>query len=438
MCETAVDSTPAYFKRAFGEPHHFAATSEGIADALGFCPRHGADLLTREALRSATAQVFAQVVPRVLPLLDDGRFGDEKFQQVYFSAPHACPACGYSHRNAARQAAELGKSTVWPAGPKDVPPEPILCNAHFQLMARALKPERRMPALGAHADRLDHAVRAVEDLLKAGLPAEPSPAGPPALAAALGLVSCPDDRRGATVPTLLSDALQSCADFDQAIVHPGACPVCVEVERARQRWLAAVPLAVAHGLDDWLFLPTCAEHVELAAGLGNAAVTVTVAAHALRVAAEQAHHQLRALVRAAESEAEQAAARIVRWGRRPRRRKSEPPRPPPPKIVRCAACERLAVAELHATGRLLRWLQGSRHRQAFAQGYGLCMKHHAQAYLLSPKGVIRSVLADDQARRLHELMRWLKDEQDNLAQNQPCSAPDEAYVLALRRFCGFG
>lgn len=438
VCQTADGCAPAYFKRAFGEPHHFAATSEGIADALGFCPRHGAELLSREPLRQAAAEVFARVVPQVLPLLAGARFGDEKFQQVYFSAPHACPACAYEHRAVSRQAAELGKKALWPAGRDVVPHQPTLCNAHFQLMARTLKPERRMPALGARAELLDHAVRAVENLLEAGLPTETRPAERPALATALGLACCPGDARGVVVSMPLAEALQSCTDFEQAGEHACACPVCVEVERARQRWLAAVPLAVAHGLDDWLFLPTCAEHVGLAADLGDATVTATVAAHALRVAAEQAHHQLRALVRVAESEAEQAAARIVRWGRRPRRRKSEPPRPPPPKIVRCAACERLAIAELHATGRLLRWLQGSRHRHAFESGYGLCMKHHAQAYLLSPKGVIRSFLADDQTHRLHELMRWLKDEQGTLAQNQPCSAPNPAYVLALRRFCGFG
>jgi hypothetical protein len=438
VCETAADSAPAYFNRAFGEPHHFALTSEGIADALGLCPRHGAELLMREPLRGATAQVFARVVPQVLPLLAEARFGDERFQQVYFSASHACPACAYEHRAVSRQVTDLGKKAVWPAGPDAAPQQPTLCNAHFQLMARTLKPERRMPALGTHADLLDHAVRAVEDLLNAGLLAGTGPGERPALAAALDLAACPGGARSVAVAPPLAEPLQSCTDFEEAVAQACACPVCIEVERARQRWLAAVPLAVAHHLDDWLFLPTCPEHVALAAGLGDAAVTATVAAHALRVAAEQAHHHLRALVRAAESEAEQAAARIVRWGRRPRRRKSEPPRPPPPKIVRCAACERLAIAELHATGRLLRWLHGSRHRHAFESGWGLCMKHHAQAYLLSPKGVIRSFLADDQTQRLHELMRWLKDEQDTLAQNQPCSAPDPAYVLALRRFCGFG
>jgi hypothetical protein len=439
VCETAASSAPAYLKRAFGEPHHFAATSEGIADALGFCPRHGAELLRREPLRGATAQVFEQVVPRILPLLAEARFGDEKFQQVYFSAPHVCPACAYEHRAVMRQATDLGKKAVSPASHDDMPLQPMLCNAHFQLMARTLKPARRMPALAAHAERLDHAVCAVENLPSAGLPAGTSLVERSELATALGLAAGAAGACSATVAPPLAEALQACPDFEQAVEQACACPVCIEIERARQRWLVAVPLAVAHGLDDWLFLPTCPEHVALATGSGDIAVMATVAAHALRVAGELAHQQVRTLVRAAESEAEQAAARIVRWGRRPRRRKSEPPKPPPPKIVRCAACERLAIAELHATGRLLRWLQGSRHRHAFENGWGLCMKHHAQVYLLSPKGAVRSFLAADQTRRLSQLLRSLKNEHVRLAQNESRRPPaQDEYVLALRRFCGFG
>jgi hypothetical protein len=438
MCETAADSTPAYFKRAFGEPRHLARTSEGIANALGFCPRHGAELLMREPLRLATAQVFELVVPQVLPLLADARFGDEKFLQVYFSAPHACPACAYEHRAVARQAARLGTKVAAHSGHGEGPDISHLCNAHFQLMARTLAPERRMPALGAHAEALDRAVRAVEDMLKTGIPAETPLVELTALSTTLGMAAGSGGACDATVALPLAESLQTCPDFEQAVERACACAVCVEVERSRQRWLIAVPLAVAHALDDWLFLPTCPEHVALAAGLGDIAVTAAVAAHALRAAGELAHQQLRTLVRAAESEAEQAAARIVRWGRRPRRRKSEPRKPPLPKIVRCAACERLAIAELHATGHLLRWLQGGGHRHAFEGGWGLCMKHHAQAYLMSPKGAVRSFLAADQARRLSEFVRWLEDEQDSLAQNQSSRPAKDAYVLALRRFCGFG
>lgn len=91
ICETAAGTSAAYFQRAFGEPHHLPAAAESIADALGFCPRHGAELLQRPTLRQATARVFERVLPRVAPLLAESRFGDEQFQQVYFAAPLPAP-----------------------------------------------------------------------------------------------------------------------------------------------------------------------------------------------------------------------------------------------------------------------------------------------------------------------------------------------------------
>ena len=437
LCGTDAAGALAYFEMAFGEPHHAAAASEGIADALGFCSRHGRDLLARTPHRIAVARVFEGVVPLVLPLLAQSRFGDERFQQVYFSAPDACPACAYEHRAVGRHAARLCRqhfSAGEPGDGQDLP----LCNSHFQVLVRRLKPERRMPALARHAQALDQAAGAVENLLAGGVPGQAGLADLPSLAHALGICACPPNAVPDVPGSSLVEALQVCDDFEQALAWRGACSVCMEVERARQRWMTAVPLAVTHHLDDWLFLPTCPEHVSAIAGLGNTAVTAAVAAHALRVAGEHAHQQLRILVRAAESEAEQAAARIVGWGRRPRRRKSDPPKPPAPKIARCAACERLAIAELHATGRLLRLLNRDKQRQTFEAGYGLCMKHHAQAYLLAPKGEVRAVLAADQKHRLSGLMLWLKQEKSSFTHNQADNAPNAEYVLALRRFCGFG
>lgn len=436
VCMICVASAPAYFTRAFGNPHHFAATSEGIADALGFCPRHGAELMSGGSSRRAIAQVFEGVIPQVLPLLQERHFGDEKFQQVYFSAHWACPACSYEHRAAGRHAARLGRQHFGAVEASEAAGFESICFEYFQALARGLKPELRMPVLAHYGEVLDHAARAVEALLASGVPREADPGELPALAHALSLTAGPPAVAASTSDTPLAEALQACAGLEQALSRDNACPVCVEVERARQRWLAAVPLAASYQLDDWLFFPTCPAHVSTIAGLGDAQLTAAVAAHALHVATEHLHQQLRLLVRSAETQEERAAARIAHWGRRPRRKKSESPRPSVSKLARCAACERLAIAELHATGRLLRLLPGNKHRQAFEAGYGLCMKHHAQAYLLAPKGVVRTLLSADQVRRLTEFMRWLKDETSGLAPNQAASAPH--YQLALRRFCGFG
>ena len=295
-----------------------------------------------------------------------------------------------------------------------------------------------MPALTRFAEALEIAARALDRLSPATALHQAAPSERLALDHALSMAAGPPARATPAPEAPLAEAMQTCPGFAQALGCANACPMCLEVERARQRWLAAVPLAAAHNLDGWLFFPTCPEHVSTVAKLGDTALTSAVCAHALHVGTEHLHQQLRVLARAAETEAELAAARIARWGWRPRRRKSDPPRSPPPRLVRCAACERLAIAELQATGKLLRLLRGEQHRQAFQGGYGLCMKHHAQAYLLSPKGTVRSLLAEDQRRRLSELLCWLEDETRTLARDRPVAAPEREYRLAVRRFCGFG
>jgi hypothetical protein len=422
VCYTEEAAEQAYFSTAFSGVGHAEATGEGIADALGYCSLHGAMLMAAPAPQATVlAAVLRAATARVLPLLEAQRFGDDKFQQVYFGAAHNCPACTHVHRATGRHSARLARrhvvlaeSTAGGAAGTGAPPdamadtrqlageqapEDALCITHFPSFAHALKPEWRMPALARYA-------RVLGDC---------PPEDVPGLA--IGSAALPSPRTGAS-PTGTVGVRPDIEDsIAQALSLTEVCVVCQEIEHARQRWLASVPIAAAQRLDAWLFFPTCREHLGTVAALGDAALSGAVARYALDVAAEQLHQQWRTLALAAQTETEVAAARITRWGRRPRRKKSEPPRPPPPKAVRCAACERLAISELRATFTLLRLLRAPQPMRTFEAGFGLCMKHHAQACLLAPKGRVRLALAADQRRRL-------------LDRSSPRST--------LRRFCGCG
>lgn len=419
VCKTAADGASAYFAMAWLDPGHARASGEQIADTLGYCARHGAQLMADDALLQATAPVLKHALPRMLALLEPQRFGEEKFQSVYFAAPRACPACAYERRVVGRHAARLARRQVEVVPAGDTAGAEPLCVLHFQTCARGLKPEHRMPALAHYAQALDSIERALREAPAAGdqvwLDRALAAVGRPADASSLK----PQPWPGATA--------DDGSRLGTALGGTTACAVCLQVEQAQRRWLTAVPLAATHQLEGWLFFPTCAEHVSAVAGQGDAAATAAVCAHALQVASTQLRQQLRVLVRAAESEAELAAARIARWGRRPRRKKTDPPAQLPPRVVRCAACERLAIAELNATVKLLRLLRSDRHRQAFESGFGLCMKHHAQAYLLAPQGPVRTLIRQDQRARLSALLAAL----------QQGFGTDE-YRVALRRFGGLG
>ncbi|MBB3181202.1 hypothetical protein [Variovorax sp. Sphag1AA] len=345
-----------------------------MADALGFCHEHSRGLLAEALVREAAAPVFASAIRQTMPLLSERSFGDAKFQQVYFSAAHACPACTFERRAVGRHAGRVssafaGSSTSDARIDHD---HHALCISHFRCLARNVEPEHRILALGRYLAMLERESQEIQDLESiesAGrLELEDEDAAPK-LRDVLRLVAEPFGE-ATFAPSCFEDVLPDLSDLAEFVTCMVACPVCIEVERARRRWLETVRQGILPSPEMWLFLPTCAHHVSVAAALGETALVRAVVAHSLRVALEQLQQQLRSLVSAAESEAELAAARAVKWGRRRRRKKTDPPIQHAPRIARCPACERLAVAELQATARLLKALRVERHRRSFERGYG--------------------------------------------------------------------
>jgi hypothetical protein len=440
VCEILASSDADYFARAFGDSRRFAATSEAVTDTLGFCPRHGAALLSQEHLSRGIVHVFRDVIPRTVPLLAEEYIHEDRVQQVFFGTSSACPACAHANRAVARHAGRLARRFSGAPNQTERRRLDNLCVRHFQLLAGELKSEIRMAAFTHYADALNGVVKKVERLLRKrrALDARPLEQGAAALHHALDLVA------GRTVSEPVDDdhdaiaeALQSCPTLAEGISYPKACPLCLEVGHSRRRWIQGIPVAAKFKQIAWLFFPICPEHISAVVRLGDTKLTATVVTHALQASIGHIHQQILALVRAAEIEEQlaQEAARFARWGTRPRK-KAEGQKPITVRPTRCPGCERLVIAEDHATGSMLQLLQQRKYRNAFHRGYGLCMKHFAQVYVMAPKGVVRSMLAEDQKGRLAELALMLDE---MVRTNQKNGAPvkrDVPRTRALRRFCG--
>jgi hypothetical protein len=440
VCETFAHSDAEYFARAFGDSRRFAATSEAVTDTLGFCARHGATLLSQEHLSRGIVHVFRDAIPRMVPLLAEEYIHEDRVQQVFFGASSACPACAYGNRAAARHAGRLARRFSGARTQAERRRLNSLCVRHFQLLADALKPEIRMAALTQYVDALDHAARTTKKLLRSrrALDALPLEDGAAALHPALELIA------GRPVPEpchngdAFAEVLQRCPTLAEAIAYPNACPVCLEVARARRRWISNIPVAAEFKQIGWLFFPTCSEHVWTVVRLGDPKLTATVITHALQFEIGHIQQQILALVRAAEIEKElaQEAAPFARWGTRTRK-KTEIPKPITVRPTRCPGCERLVMAEDYATGSVLELLRQRKYRNAFNRGYGLCMKHFAQVYLMAPKGALRTTLADGQRGRLAEFSVMLDERVRALPENETTVLGEAPWRTALHRFCGF-
>lgn len=438
VCETFAHSDTEYFARAFGESRRFAATSEAVTDTLGLCPRHGAILLSQAHLSRGIVQVFRDVIPGMIPLLAEEYIHEDRVQQVFFGASIACPACAYGNRAVSRHAGRLARQFSSTRNQAQRRWLDSLCIRHFQLLADTLKPDFRMAAFRQYVDTLDRAARTKRLRSRRALDALPLEYGAAALHPALEMVAgtpVPESRHSGDA---IAEVLQRCPTLAEGMAYAEACPVCVEVGRARRRWIQEVPVAAEVRQIGWLFFPTCPEHIWTVVRLGDPKLTAIVVTHALHIAIGHIQQEIAALVRAAEIEAQlaQEAAGIARSGTRPGR-KTEIPKPITVRPTRCPGCERLAIAEDHATGSMLELLQQRKYRNAFHRGYGLCMKHFAQVYLMAPKGALRSMLAEGQRDRLGGFALML-DEMVRVAPEHGTTVMGEApWRAALHRFCGF-
>jgi hypothetical protein len=441
LCETVAKSDLEYFARAFEDARRFAATSEAMTDTLGFCLRHGTTLLSQAHLSGGIVHVFRDVIPRMIPLLAEEYIHEDRVQQVFFGASSACPACAYGNRAVSRHAGRLARKFSSARNQAERRWLGSLCIRHFQILAGALKPDIRMAAFRQYVDTLERAARAIKKGLRSrrALDALPLEHGAAALHPALDLTA------GRPVPEpchngdAIAEVLQRCPTLVEGIAYAEACPVCLEVDRARRRWIHDVPMAAEFRQIGWLFFPTCPEHLWTVVRLGDPKLTAIVVMHALQVAIGHIQQEIAALVRAAEIEAElaQEAAASARSGARPRQKKTEIPKPITVRPTRCPGCERLVIAEDHATDSMLELLQQRKYRNAYHRGYGLCMKHFAQAYLLAPKGAIRTTLAEGQQGRLTAFAQML-DEMLRAAPGHGTTPPEEVpWRTALHRFCGF-
>lgn len=439
VCEAVADSESSHFARAFSGPRAIEAGGEALADAFGYCRRHGAALLARcgppsdGAAAGAVREALAIAAPRILLFADETWLYEPQVQQALFGADGACPACAATARAAGRQVAGVARRLSLPDGGADRAGR--LCLTHFQAVASSLAPAPRLTILTQRAERMERAVRETGALLRAVRETDDwtAEAAHEALDGALGLVIGRPTSLTRLPPSdgLLADAVAQCETLEHAMARAEVCPVCVETERARRRWFEQVQAAAGFEEDAWLYLPTCPEHVAEIARLCQPALTAAAVTRSLAVTLRHQRQQIRALQQAAALEAE--IARIKAEGpeawaahkRRKRRDRKQAEGPkPPPRPAACPACDRIEIAAEHATGRLLDLLHDKRRRDAFAAGHGLCLKHFARAYRIAPGGAVRAALAEDLRRRLGEVAA------------SPGSS-GAAWQNVLHRFCGF-
>lgn len=378
-CRQLAGDAADYFRHAFDPRESSDLAAEALAEAFGYCSRHGALLLAHPEFADAVARIFPLAAQRALPWLDATHLHDEAVQRVFFPAADACPACRFDDLRFARQSGHAAREFV------ATQPE-ALCLDHFHAAAARLHPEQRLPVLARYLGGLEDAAG---HLARSRADAD----------ALLELVA----GRQPFASFLITPEHEFDLASGPAAMH--TCPVCIDEALAHRRWIDNVRSAAAFGLEGWPFFPTCPAHVREIAALGNAETTRAVVGHALDHAGWRLRKEIETLTRLLARE----DVALRDWNPR-RRRKSGEPKPPKPtrRAMACPGCERRRIARDQSVARLLERVEDGRRRYAEDEADGLCMKHFAAVCLLAPRGEVRTRLM---ARQRDRLLRLATDAQ---------------------------
>ena len=381
-CAARAAADARYFDHAFATPRRVQLTAESLADTLGYCAGHARALLRRVDMAAPAARAAHGALDRWIEMLgDECRFAD-RIGDVFFHAERDCPACKFAERAGAGLITDLQHAVVVEPTLEACEQLDGLCFAHFKHLYVDATPRTREWLFVHYRETLD---RMYEQELHAHADAGPE---------LREVLNCIAGEPFVSATDLASGALRLAP-------NEGACQVCCAVDATRTRWLNQLRPALRAGQSAWLAFPSCAEHVHAAVALGDCAITRAAAERAAAVALLILQRRLPPFTPPLANELERLGVPRVRRRRGKRASsRSKPPGRPRTFSVRCAACERMAVARDAAIARLLDKLQSTQQRATYATGYGLCLRHFASAYLIAERGATRAFLTDVQCQRL--------------------------------------
>jgi hypothetical protein len=411
ICHETAGSDDQYWFWFFAEQYGESHTFDELTRSLGFCPTHAARLTRTSAGAFQLAVVHGVMVQRVRSVLRHGaprpRRGETRPPSLI--RPTRCPVCRDREELADRAAFWLAGFLEDERGLLGRYGQPgILCFPHLCAVARRVTAATFDGLLTVHRAAIETALRGLAEL-RVELAHVPGGHGDiekplrPALHVAVGHERGrrgPAARDRAPAPSRRRDPVRELLGHLHQVA---ACPVCLEVHRAWEEWVASLDAAAASrtpAMDD--LLPTCPEHVWEMVRAGGGYLALATTSTALDTTRGQVVVTMRALHPPPLPHPERRLRRLERV-LRGRHREFRLARGVLVRDLRCPVCERLDTAIGRTLRLLFALMEDQSHRRAVASGYGLCLRHLGRALVLDPPPDVRATLLDVEAARLAEL-----------------------------------
>ena len=433
-----VDACPICTRAAGADEHwldHFLyegylepEAMRAVARSGGFCPYH-AGRVEHIGLSATVALIYLGLIHQYLPRLA-GRTAAGKRPASLIADPGACPACSQA-RDVERRECFFLALLVGARGSDCYGNPAVVCMPHLIRLAGYLDPGRLGGVLASH--------RRIVATLRADLPApcrgHSDITGDRALRIILGPPGRPDRPVAGGTDPIFADDPDPIRRMRRRLRHLPSCAVCAEITDTVAQWLQWLARQAEADGDLADVLPLCPQHVWQARVAGGPALAVRLAQVAVREAEERLVYADRAFAALQPSSAFCQVVRRLWVGRG----SAEIIQDALSRGRECPLCRRMREAGARAIALLAALLEEPGGRRAFESGYGLCVRHAAQALAQPDARPISGVVASTLHARL-ALLRWELEEQLRRgawqARPERRGTESSAWLRAPSRFAG--
>ncbi|MCO8255990.1 hypothetical protein NKF26_19460 [Haladaptatus sp. AB618] len=420
------------------ERYHQRELLDALTNSLGFCVDHGELLADSPRSRSPMTSAHEVVSRRTL-----SRFEAGEIDRTTWSSLATCPACASFERAGDRTVSFLGHGLETSAAEYGDPG--IACFPHFRSLAATVSPSLFHTLLPVQR-RQFHDVRKTVRSMRENPTTATDSSLPSELETALQLTVGHDIHPSALPPPDVDPnaTRDPVGDFTALLDSGDGCPVCLEVSRAWQTWLAWLLHADCDGDRLHDVLPACREHVWGCVRYGDTDLAMAIADAASDPVASRLTRAMRLLDDDPESREDVSATlahvdSLRRFVPRLRDDGTTRAREAIRRPIRCPVCDRMETARDRAVELLLALLEQPRFRQAFEDGYGLCLNHCSYALARNPSPESAALLRSDEAAKVARLQWELREAQRKQAWDvrpEGKGAEQRAWLRAIARFSG--
>lgn len=432
-----------YFSWFSIEKYHEPVFLESLARALGFCDKHGAYLDQQGHWGSQITVVHKHTASHVLNQLCMVLSEKKSDFRSFFRDRTSCPVCTSYQETSERTLWFFKKIIKNIDGWNKYGCPGILCFSHLKGLTHSISPSMLGKLLLTHEAAILSATQALERIIrkKTEVSVESEQ-----IQDALNLsVGREQDPGHAFFRSRIHKAPENRdpeTDFISSLTENTGCPVCLEIFASLGQWIQWLNknITSTHSFEALRdVLPTCNTHVWTCIRLGKPALQFAAASAALHAV----HEKIRIAGRHFKRSEETRRRSIWKQMKDKYPRNLEAIKADPRKTITspiyCPVCNRMNVAKNRALELLFALLQERRHRIDFENGYGLCLKHFADALDMQPSNKIGRFLTRVESAKL-SLLEWELEETMRkmawTARPEIKGSEQSAWHRALTKFSG--